>query len=1025
MGFTRSLRAFVASAVLVGSFAGVATLGAAPASAAPGNLSFVAAASSAGARTSHRVTIPASVQAGDALVMFLTTNSTTATVNDAVAGWSLIETRDGNGIRGRAWTKVAGAGDAGTQVTVTSSASVKSAMGVAAYRSSLGAASVTTSASSVSNSSTASHAAPSVAVADANSWLINVWTEKSGTAQTWTLPGTVTQRTTAAATGSGKVSAVLGDSAGAVATGTAAARTATTSSAASRDVTYSVVVSPGDDTGGPINTAPTASFTLTCASLTCAFNAAGSSDPENDPLTYSWNFGDGQTGSGVSPSHTYSTAGTRTVTLTVSDGSLTAQTTRQVTTTQSAVPPPGHTAIVPDVSSNTTPRITSGEIWDLEYLGNRIFVVGGFTSIRNNNGNNTTSYNQRFVASFNMATGLVDANFRPTFDGSVSDIEASPDGTRLYVAGTFNNVNGVARRKFAAIDPVTGATITSFTANGNSAGTQVEASNTTVYLGGKFTTINGAAHRGLAAVDATTGALVGRTNANPAGTWNNDITGGIGPNGALNVQELKLTHDLSTLMVVHTGRQIAGQDRYGVGLIDTASGLLKPWRTRLWEDNLQYVGGIQRIYAGDIAPDDSFLVVGSGSGGDRPPINDTAVALPLAGDDFVEPLWISRCFDSVYSIGISEQGVYIGGHFSWNESPTAKDPWPGLDNVGYGTGQGLSGYGLGDDVVRRDHVGLLSLDQGKALEWNPGSNSFEGNKAVIVTPRGVVFGGDATTQGGRNVGRVAVYDFANAPASGANETTITNPIEGRVEEGGVEFTIDGTAHATSGVQRVQLELQDRDSGRYLQDDLVTWGSANTINVNLDTQGAVDTHWSLPVTIAENRSLKALAKTFGVNGTSDASKATKKFETFSVTDAPPRASITGPTGIVPSTTFTITGTATDDVGVRSIGYVIKNGSSLFLQDNGTVASTYNSFSILPDIVDATSTTWSTEVTVPYEGVWRIAVTPRDTSGQSSLDEFTRDFTVSSTGLAPTVTISQPVVMVPPNAVSPVPVTPGAR
>ena len=54
--------------------------------------------------------------------------------------------------------------------------------------------------------------------------------------------------------------------------------------------------------------------------------------------------------------------------------------------------------------------------------------------------------------------------------------------------------------------------------------------------------------------------------------------------------------------MVHTGRRIDGQDRYGVGLIDTASKQLLPWSTRLWEDNLQYVGGIQRIYGGDIAP---------------------------------------------------------------------------------------------------------------------------------------------------------------------------------------------------------------------------------------------------------------------------------------------------------------------------------------------------------------------------------------------------------------------------------------
>ncbi len=1019
----RRLTAALVVALLPG--VGLGVMSAQPASAAPGTLSFVDAATTVGSRSNHRVVVPASVQPGDALVMFMTVNSSTKPLNDTVAGWTLIESRNGTGVRGRAWTKTATASDDGSTVTVTTGSAAKSVLSVVAYRSTLGTASVTASASSVVNAKSTSHATPTVAVSDVGSWLVNGWGEKSANAVTWTLPGNVTSRTAGAATGSGKVSAVIGDSGAAVPTGTAAARTATTSVSVGKSPMFSVVVSPGDDAGGPVNRAPSASFTAGCAALTCSFDASGSSDPDGDALTYSWNFGDSSTGTGATPSHTYSTATTRTVTLTVSDGSLTNQTTRQVTTTAGA-PGPGHTSVVPDIVSTNMPRITSGEIEDLEYIGNRVFVAGGFTSLSNNTSGNTTTYNQRFLASFNLTTGLIDASFRPTFDGGISDIEASPDGTKLYVAGTFNTVNGVTKRKFAAINPTTGATIAGFTANGNSAGTELDASSTTVYLGGKFSKINGQDHRGLAAVDATTGDLVGSTNANPGGTWNNDITGGIGPNGTLNVQELKLTHDFSTLLVVHTGRQIAGQDRYGLGLINTATGQLRPWRTRLWEDNLGYVGGIQRIFAGDISPDDSFMVVTSGSGGDRPPINDTAVAFSLEGGDFAEPLWVSRCFDSVYSVAISEVAVYIGGHFAWNESPTARDPWPGLDTQGYGTGQGLSGYGLGDDVVRRDHVGALNPVDGKALEWNPGSNSFEGNKAMLVTPRGVVTGGDGNTQGARNGGRVAVYDFASEPASGANETTITNPIEGRVEEGNVEFVVDGTARATSGVQRVQLEVQDRDSGQYLQDNLTSWGSSNSINVNLANAGATTTDWSLPLTIVENRSLKLLARTYATNGSNDPSKATKKFETFSILDAAPRASITGPSGIVPSTTFTVTGTATDDVGVRSLSYTIKdaNNKNIFLQDDGSVSANYNSFNVTPDVVDATSTTWSTEVTVPYEGAWRITVTPRDTSGQSSLDEFVRDWIVSSTGIAPSVTITAPTAMTPPATVPALPVTPGA-
>ncbi len=50
-----------------------------------------------------------------------------------------------------------------------------------------------------------------------------------------------------------------------------------------------------------------------------SFNGSGSSDPDGNNLTYAWDFGDGGTGSGATPSHTYAVAGSYLVTLTVTD----------------------------------------------------------------------------------------------------------------------------------------------------------------------------------------------------------------------------------------------------------------------------------------------------------------------------------------------------------------------------------------------------------------------------------------------------------------------------------------------------------------------------------------------------------------------------------------------------------------------------------------------------------------------------------------------------------------------------------
>ena len=58
--------------------------------------------------------------------------------------------------------------------------------------------------------------------------------------------------------------------------------------------------------------------------LTVNFSSAGSSDPEGQPLTYLWTFGDGQTSSLPNPQHRYETPGLYRARLSVSDGTTTA-----------------------------------------------------------------------------------------------------------------------------------------------------------------------------------------------------------------------------------------------------------------------------------------------------------------------------------------------------------------------------------------------------------------------------------------------------------------------------------------------------------------------------------------------------------------------------------------------------------------------------------------------------------------------------------------------------------------------------
>ncbi|WP_246555587.1 PKD domain-containing protein [Nonomuraea jabiensis] len=73
--------------------------------------------------------------------------------------------------------------------------------------------------------------------------------------------------------------------------------------------------------GTGTNRPPVASFTHACddTTISCTFNASGSSDPDGSVASYAWDFGDGATGTGARPSHTYASPGDYRVRLTVTD----------------------------------------------------------------------------------------------------------------------------------------------------------------------------------------------------------------------------------------------------------------------------------------------------------------------------------------------------------------------------------------------------------------------------------------------------------------------------------------------------------------------------------------------------------------------------------------------------------------------------------------------------------------------------------------------------------------------------------
>jgi trimeric autotransporter adhesin len=85
----------------------------------------------------------------------------------------------------------------------------------------------------------------------------------------------------------------------------------------------------------------------------------------------------------------------------------------------------------------------SSSVRALAIKGSRLYAGGTFSTI------NGTPVSR--LAALDTSSGSVKTDFQPRPDAGVRSLAVSPDGTRLYVAGSFTTIGGAARRNLAAV----------------------------------------------------------------------------------------------------------------------------------------------------------------------------------------------------------------------------------------------------------------------------------------------------------------------------------------------------------------------------------------------------------------------------------------------------------------------------------------------------------------------------------------------------------------------------------------------
>ncbi len=312
-------------------------------------------------------------------------------------------------------------------------------------------------------------------------------------------------------------------------------------------------------------------------------------------------------------------------------------------------------------------------------VAGRIFVGGDFTSI----GGQPISH----LAEIDPTTGDLIATFDLSVNGPVHDLDASPDGSTLYLGGRFKKIDGQSRTRLASLDLATN-TVTDWNPVASAKVNAIATDGDVLIAGGIFTSIGGAPAERLAAIDTTTGELL------PWGLSADD-----------NVFALEWNeHDL--VYVAGEFLDIGGSGQSHLASIDLAAGGVSDWRPTA------------PFFVWDIAVDPNGEWVYVAEGG----------SLSLGGNRLSKfhaiadgrPWWTRQADGDFQAVATDGTWVYGAGHMDFDGKGIEFDP---------------------DSLARTKILSVRATD-GEITDWDPHFTGVLGIWDLEITSAGLIIGGD-------------------------------------------------------------------------------------------------------------------------------------------------------------------------------------------------------------------------------------------------------------------------------------------
>ena len=404
-------------------------------------------------------------------------------------------------------------------------------------------------------------------------------------------------------------------------------------------------------------------------------------------------------------------------------------------------PPAGQPETVTSVPLPTAQ--IDGVAWTQAIAGDTVYVGGEFTTARPAGaaaGVNTSP--RANLMAYTLSTGVM-TSWNPGANGAIKAIATSPDGTRIYVAGTFTQIAGATRNRIAAFDAVTGALLP-WNPGANSTVADVVAYGNTVWLVGSFSSVAGGARTRIAAVNATSGALL---------PFSATVAGGYG------IRSIVVSPGGDKLVIAGSFTSTNGSTDPGRGMaaLDAVTGASMPWAV----NSLIRNAGEKAAMMALASDGDSVYGVGYDFGGGPEDGFEDVFRANWSDGSLV---WMTDCHGDDYSVAVSGGVVYSASHDHYCGNiggfPQTSPKWSFHHSLAYA--KDYLGNVLTPDIY--GYKSYTGQPAGTLLQWYPdwqiGTYTGKSQAGWDVTANDdyVLYGGEFLRV--NNVGQQGLVRFA-------------------------------------------------------------------------------------------------------------------------------------------------------------------------------------------------------------------------------------------------------------------------